>query len=343
MFGLDITLVWAILILFGVAVYVILDGFDLGVGMLYPFLPNEKDRDTLMGTIGPVWDGNETWMIFAGASLFAAFPLAYSIILTAVYMPTVLMLLALILRGVSFEYRFRATPEKRYIWDLTFTYGSIFAAFFQGVIAGHFISGFETEGTHYVGGHFSWITPFNFFAGVGLVLLYALLGSTWLIKKTDGQLQLRVRQLTQNITMIFLTVSLAIFIWTLAGNNEIAARWLSGPQFYLLIVIALLLIATSLYLFKMIRTPKMDFMPFVAALGLTALGLLGLVFTFWPYVIPYQFDIWEAAGPESSLKFSLIGAFIFLPLVIGYTIFIYYIFRGKLSSAAEEKKGASYE
>ena len=199
--GIDLPLIWALIIAFGLMMYVFMDGFDLGIGILFPFIRDRVDRDTMVNTVAPVWDGNETWLVLGGAALMGAFPLAYSVLLSALYLPLFFMLVGLILRGVAFEFRFKAHEAHRALWDIAFASGSYLAAFSQGVAIGAFINGFNMSGTTYAGGSFDWLTPFSLFTGVGLILAYALLGSTWLIMKTEGTLQHRFKSMTHPITL----------------------------------------------------------------------------------------------------------------------------------------------
>ena len=221
--GIDLPLVWAVIILFGVMMYVVMDGFDLGIGLLYPFVPAKADRDAMMNTVAPVWDGNETWLVLGGAGLLVAFPLAYSVVLTAVYLPIVFMLLGLIFRGVAFEFRFKASDARRHWWDKAFIGGSAVAAFAQGVVLGSFIQGIKVVDRAYSGGAFDWLTPFSLFTGFGLLAAYALLGSTWLIIKTEGALQARMRTLARPLVWVLLAVIGAISLWTPLANPYIAA------------------------------------------------------------------------------------------------------------------------
>lgn len=182
--GIDLSLIWAVIIIFGIMMYVVMDGFDLGVGILFPFVPGRSDRDVMMNTVAPVWDGNETWLVLGGAGLFAAFPMAYAVVLSALYLPIILMLMGLIFRGVAFEFRFKASERRQHIWDKAFIGGSLTATFFQGVVLGAFISGLPVEGRAFAGGAWDWLTPFSLFCGLALIVAYALLGCTWLMMRT---------------------------------------------------------------------------------------------------------------------------------------------------------------
>lgn len=344
----SLVIAWTAIILLGVAIYVILDGFDLGVGMMYPFVETEHDRTIIMNSVGPVWDGNETWLILGGAALFAIFPIAYSVVLSGLYIPVILLLMALIFRGVSFEFRARAEESKRHIWNKSFFLGSIFTGFFQGVIAGSLIQGFEfmpagdaiNAPAGYVskgaldlvmaGGPMAWLSPFTILTGVGLTVFYALLGSTWLIKKTEGQLQARVRLLSQRIALGFFVLASLILLWTIGiWKTELFSSehiW----KIYVFVVAYVLAIPVALILMKSIRKESTHWQPFVYTLVLTVLSAVGLIAFLLPYIVPFQVTIFQAAAPRSTLSFSLVGALIFIPIVLVYTGYIYYVFRGKV-------------
>lgn len=343
-----LVIVWTGIILLGVAIYVILDGFDLGAGMMYPFVSSEEDRTVIMNSIAPVWDGNETWLILGGAALFAIFPIAYSVVLSGLYIPVILLLMALIFRGVSFEFRHNADASKRHIWNKAFFLGSVFSGFFQGVIVGSLVQGFEfmsaTDAVNapasYVskgaldlvmaGGSMAWLTPFTILTGVGLTIFYALLGSTWLIKKTEGQLQARIRILSKKVAIAFFVLATVILVWTIGiWKVELFASenmW----KIYVFAMAYVLAIGAAFLLMKVISNTSMHWQPFVCALLLTVLGAVGLIGFLLPYIVPFQVTVFQAASPHSSLSFPLIGALIFIPLVLIYTGYIYYVFRGKV-------------
>ncbi|HEY8118503.1 MAG TPA: cytochrome d ubiquinol oxidase subunit II [Methylophilaceae bacterium] len=325
----DVTFVWAIIIFFGVMMYVVMDGFDLGIGMLYPFVPEKQHRDVMMNTVAPVWDGNETWLVLGGAGLFAAFPLAYSVILSALYLPLVFMLLGLIFRGVAFEFRFKAHDHERHIWDKAFIGGSLVAAFFQGVTLGAYIDGIKMSGHAFVGGAFDWLAPFPLFTGVGVVMAYALLGCCWLIWKTEGELQERMLQVALPLAWLILVTIGIISIWTPLTHADIAQRWFSMPNLLWLSPVPLLV---GLSTFMLVRSLKRgnDLAPFLYALCIIFLGYVGLAISLWPNIIPPNISIWEAAAPRSSQVFTLVGTLIIIPLILAYTGWSYYIFRGKV-------------
>ncbi|HEX5126972.1 MAG TPA: cytochrome d ubiquinol oxidase subunit II, partial [Rhodocyclaceae bacterium] len=327
--GIDLSLLWAIIILFGIMMYVIMDGFDLGIGILFPFLPQREDRDVMMNTVAPIWDGNETWLVLGGAGLMAAFPLAYSIILSAFYLPLMLMLLGLVFRGVAFEFRFRSTNNKRNIWDAAFAGGSITATFFQGVTLGGFVDGIPVRDGAYAGGALAWITPFALFTGLGLVAAYALLGSTWLIMKTEGALQARMRQLAKYLCWILLAVIAIISIWTPLSHTAIAERWFSFPNLILFSPVPILVCVAAYWLLRTVGNGAHT-APFLLTLALIFLGYSGLGISLWPNIVPPSMSIWQAAGPPQSQGFALVGALFVIPIILAYTAFGYWIFRGKV-------------
>lgn len=327
----DLPLIWAIIILFGIMMYIMMDGFDLGIGILYPFFSEKSDRDVMMNTVAPVWDGNETWLVLGGAGLLAAFPLAYSVVLSAFYMPIILMLLALILRGVAFEFRFKAQEHERHFWDKAFILGSFAATFFQGMILGAYIHGIKVVDGIYAGGPLDWITPFSVFTALGLLVTYALLGSTWLIMKTSGELQTVSYRLARVMAFVLLAFIVAVSIWTPLLNEAIAARWFTLPNMLWLSPVPLMVTAFFVLLQKALAQ-KAHVTPFVYALALVFLGYLGLGISIWPHIIPPDISIYAAASPPESQRFALVGALIIIPLIIAYTAWGYYVFRGKVSA-----------
>jgi cytochrome d ubiquinol oxidase subunit II len=324
----DLATIWFGLIGMALLAYAMLDGFDLGVGILFPLGRNEEERDRMMNSVAPVWDGNETWLVLGGGGLFAAFPLAYSVILTALYAPVIGMLLALILRGVAFEFRFRTERAKTY-WDWAFIGGSTAAAFFQGVMVGALVQGIRIENRVYAGGWFDWLSPFSVFCGVALVTGYALLGASWLVIKLDGELQARMRQLQEPLGLATILAIVLISFGTMFVNEAIRDRWF-GPGallFLWIIPIATALLAVAFY--RAVRA-KRAVTPFLLALGLFAAAFLGLAGSLFPNLVPPSITYREAANPDQSLAFMLVGTAILLPLVLGYTAYTYWIFRGKV-------------
>lgn len=327
--GIDLALSWAIIILVGILMYVIMDGFDLGIGILFPFFTEPHDRDVMMNTVAPVWDGNETWLVLGGAGLMAAFPLAYSVILSAFALPLIFMLLALVFRGVAFEFRFKAHDKSRHWWDKAFICGSIAATFFQGMTLGAYIDGIKVVDRAYVGGPLDWVTPFSIFTGLGLVVAYALLGCTWLILKTEGPLHDRMRHLARPLALILLSVIALLSIWTPLEHSNIAQRWFTLPNLFWFAPVPLLVLATTWYLLRSLRgQPHAS--PFVLTLFLIFLGYSGLGISVWPNIIPPDISIWEASGPAQSQRFTLVGALLIIPLILAYTAWSYYVFRGKV-------------
>ncbi len=329
--GIDLPLIWALIIAFGLMMYVVMDGFDLGIGILFPFIGDRIDRDTMVNTVAPVWDGNETWLVLGGAALMGAFPLAYSVLLSALYIPLFFMLVGLILRGVAFEFRFKAHESHRALWDISFASGSYLAAFSQGVALGAFINGFNMSGTTYVGGSFDWLTPFSLFTGFALILAYALLGSTWLIMKTEGTLQHRLKSMTRPITLGVLVAIVVVSLWTPAQHPEVAARWFSFPNIILFSPVPVLVVVTTIAIQRVIRG-ETHAAPFGLALFLLFLGYTGLAISLWPNIIPPSISINEAASPPQSMGFALVGALFVIPFILGYTAMTYYVFRGKVKA-----------
>jgi cytochrome bd ubiquinol oxidase subunit II len=315
--------------------YVVMDGFDLGIGILFPFMPETRDRNVMMNTIAPVWDGNETWLVMGGAGLLAGFPMAYSIILTAFYLPLTLMLVGLIFRGVAFEFRFKVAADRQYIWDYAFAGGSCMAAFFQGATLGAFVQGVPVVNNAYAGAAFDWISPFSVFTGLGLVVTYALLGSTWLIMKTEGPLHTRMRELAHYLILGLLAVIAVISIWTPLADPNIAKRWFSFPNLLWFSPVPVLVALSSFFLLRALRSDA-HVMPFVLTLVLVFLGYSGLGISLWPNIIPPSISIQAAAAPPQSMGFALVGALLIIPVILMYTIWNYWVFAGKV------REGESY-
>jgi cytochrome bd ubiquinol oxidase subunit II len=327
--GIDLALIWAIIILFGIMMYVIMDGFDLGIGILYPLFASKEDRDVMMNTVAPVWDGNETWLVLGGAGLLAAFPLAYAVVLSALYLPLILMLIGLVFRGVAFEFRFKAREHERHIWDKAFIGGSLVATFFQGVALGTYIKGIPVAGRAYAGAALDWLSPFSVFTGLGLIVAYALLGSTWLIMKTGGKLQQRAADITRWLVWVLLGVIVIISIWTPLADPRIAQRWFSFPNLAWFSPVPLLVVLATFLLLRALRL-RHDVAPFVCTLALVFLGYSGLGISLWPNIIPPSVTVWEASGPPQSQGFALVGALLIIPVILMYTVWAYYVFRGKV-------------
>lgn len=325
---IDLPFIWAGIIAFSVLTYVILDGFDLGVGILFPFGGTHQDRDVMMNSIAPVWDGNETWLVMGGGGLFAVFPLAYATVLPALYMPITMMLLALIFRGVAFEYRWR-TQRWKPVWDISFFGGSVVAALMQGIALGALVQGIEIEDRQYVGGWWDWLTPFSLFTGFAVVSGYALLGSTWLIMKTEGLLQTRMRKYTWIFapsTLIFIGI---ISIITPFLNPIYFEHWFAFPAIFYTASVPLLVLYASWKLYDGLKK-KGDFTPFFSSLAIFVLCFIGVGISFYPNIVPPSLTIAEAAAPKSSLLFTLYGTVILIPLILAYTAYAYWVFRGKV-------------
>jgi cytochrome d ubiquinol oxidase subunit II len=329
--SLDLPFVWAGLIAFAVLAYVILDGFDLGVGILFPFVKAEADRDQMMNSVAPVWDGNETWLVLGGGGLLAVFPLAYSIIMPALYAPIVGMLLALTFRGVAFEFRWR-TPGK-FLWDWAFAGGSTVAALFQGVALGALVQGIPVANRGYSGGWWDWLTPFSVLTGVALVVGYALLGSTWLIYKTEGALQSAAYRFAWGAAAATLALIGAVSVWTPFLKGAYMARWLGWPQIVYAAPVPLLVAASAYALFAGLRSRR-PLVPFLASQSLFVLSYIGIGVSFYPYIVPNSVTIWEAAAPDNSLSFLLVGAAVLIPIILAYTSYSYWVFRGKVNAHA---------
>jgi cytochrome bd ubiquinol oxidase subunit II len=309
-----------------------MDGFVLGIGVLALFAEDDRQLDRMMNTAAPIWDGNETWLVLGGAGLLAAFPQAYAAMLSALYLPVLLMLIALVLRGVSFEFRFKATTSRR-IWGVCFAAGSIAAAFAQGLMLGAIVEGMPLQGGKYVGGPFAWFSPFSMLTAVAVVFGYALLGSTWLIMKTDGALQNIVFALTRPLVLIVVAFMGLVSTWLPFLRSEVMARWFEGGNFLWLSPIPVLAIANAVLLWQAV-VRRANYAPFILALTFFLLGYIGLMLGMWPNLLPPDLSIWQAAAPPSSQGFVLVGTLIMLPAVLGYTWWSYSIFRGKVAADA---------
>lgn len=321
-------LIWASIIAFAVIMYVILDGFDLGIGILFPWIVDREHRDVMINSIAPIWDGNETWMVFGGACLYGAFPLAYSTLLPALYMPIMAMLGALIFRGVAFEFRFKA-EKSRFLWDIAFSGGSTLAAFCQGLILGTFVQGFTLYTGTAAANTYIWFTPFSIMTGVAVVMGYALLGSTWLIIKTQGELQNEMyhaaKVLLAGVTIFIGIVSL----WTPFIHPEIQHRWFSIPNFFYLLPLPILTIIAIFYNGYCLHK-RYETLPFILSISLFIFSYIGLAISTWPYLVPRYITFWEAAAENNTLIFLLVGTIILLPVLVAYSIYAYRVFKGKV-------------
>ncbi|MBN8631474.1 MAG: cytochrome d ubiquinol oxidase subunit II [Rhodobacterales bacterium] len=328
MFGLELSFIWAGIIAFAVLVYVVLDGFDLGVGILFPAAETEKERDLMMNSVAPIWDGNETWLVLGGGGLFAVFPLAYAVIMPALYIPIIVMLLALVFRGVAFEYRWRTDRWKR-VWDWGFFAGSLVAAAAQGIALGALVQGIKIENRAYAGGWWDWLTPFSILTGIAVPTGYVLLGSTWLNLKLTGRLQERMRGMARwsgAATLAFLAIFSAL---TPLQEAVYAERWFAWPTAIFSLAVPLLVAAVAWRLWRGLSRGD-DLAPFLCSLALFLLAFAGIGISFYPMMVPPSLTIAEAAAPDESLRFALVGTLVMIPLILAYTAYAYWVFRGKM-------------
>jgi cytochrome d ubiquinol oxidase subunit II len=322
--------IWTVILGLGVFIYVALDGFDLGVGILHGLAP-KADRETMMNSIAPFWDGNETWLILGIVGLLAAFPLAFAIIIPAVYFPVLVMLLALVFRGVAFEFRFKNESFRRF-WDAAFAIGSAVATFAQGVVLGSFIQGFKVEGRVFAGSSFDFATPFALLTGVALVFGYALLGAGWIVMKTEGDLQAWSRRAGRVCLAGVLCAIAAVSVWTPLADPAIAHRWFDWPNIAFLAPLPAGSAALAAYAWYAFGKDS-DLQAFLASIGLFALSFIGVAVSLWPMIVPGHYTLWEAASPESTQAFLLVGTLFLLPVVLFYTAWSYWVFRGKVTAA----------
>jgi cytochrome d ubiquinol oxidase subunit II len=330
---LDLPLIWAGIIAIAVVFYVILDGFVLGIGILFPFADSDADRDRMLATVKPFWDGNQTWLVLGGGGLLVAFPRGYAVLMPAFYIPLIVMLLALVFRGVTFE--FRGIAERKPFWNRVFATASTLAALCQGMILGGVVQGVNIDSGAFAGGPLDWATPFAFVCGLGVVAGYALLGATWLIMKTDGPIAARAVGRANVLLLAVLVFMAAVSIWTPLTIPRIAQRWFTLPNFFYLAPVPVLTALVALFAFWSLRKGR-DVAPFLSTIALFLLGYLGLGISTFPYLVPPDLTIWEAAAAPASQVFMLVGTLVLLPIILGYTAFIYWLFRGKV------REGASY-
>jgi cytochrome d ubiquinol oxidase subunit II len=324
---LDLVPLWTILIALAVFYYVVFDGFDLGVGMLYGLLRDDAARATVMNSIAPVWDGNETWLIFGGLGLLTAFPLAFAIIIPAVYFPILMMLLALVFRGVAFEFRFKH-PGLRRLWDAAFCGGSLIATFAQGVVLGAFIQGFKVDGRQFAGTSFDWLAPFPLATGLALMFGYGLLGACWLILKTEGELQDWARRAASICLVAVLAAIAGVSVWTPLAHPDIAQRWFSWPNIAFLSPVPIITALIAIGEWEALRR-RHELTPFLGAITLFLMSFIGIAISLWPLIVPYRYTLWEAASSPSTQAFLLIGTLFLLPVILMYTAWSYWVFRGK--------------
>ncbi len=322
-------ILWALVLGVAVAVYVVLDGFDLGIGILYPAFPRELDRDHLMNSVAPFWDGNETWLVLGGGGLWVAFPHAYAVIMPALYLPVIVMLLALVFRGVAFEFRWVAKPDHR-LWDAAFFGGSLIAAFCQGLVLGGLLQGITVVDGRFAGGSLDWATPFSLLCAVGVICGYALLGCGWLMVKTEGELAERARMLARSGLVGLLAIIVIVSIWTPLALPAVAERWFAMPTLAWLSPIPVATVAIAFWTWRGIGRAH-ALQTFLGSVGLFLLALLGLLLSNAPYVVPGALTIWQAASAPASQSFLLLGTVFLLPLILGYTVFVFWLFRGKVT------------
>ncbi|MGY2735051.1 cytochrome d ubiquinol oxidase subunit II [Sphingomonas sp. UYP23] len=326
----DLAIAWAGILGFAVCAYVCLDGFDLGVGILFPLLAVGPERDRAMNSIAPVWDGNETWLVLGGGGLLAAFPIAYSIILPATYPLIISMLLGLVLRGVAFEFRWRE-PRHRATWDVAFSVGSVIAALSQGMILGAVLQGITVVDDAYAGRWLDWLSPFSLLTGVALVTGYCLLGATWLVWKTDGKEQEHARRLAGWLGAATLVAMTAVSAATPYLHYAYWRRWFAMPGVLLTAQVPLLVAVAAVIYFVSLKRGA-ERLPFLISLGLFLLGFAGLCISIFPYAVPPHVTIWEAASPASSQSFMLVGVIAIIPIILAYTVWAYWVFRGKVGT-----------
>ena len=327
--AIDLTVIWAFIIAFAVFVYVVMDGFDLGLGILFPLFPNKSDRDVIMNSVAPVWDGKETWLVLGGGGLMAAFPLAYAVLMPALYTPMIAMLVGLIFRGVAFEFRWRTTQSGRNRWDLAFAGGSVLAALAQGIALGAILQGIHVEGRHYGGGWWDWLTPFSTLTGLCLLVGYALLGATWLVMKTEGEVRDRAYRLSWALVFAMLGAIGAVSIATPFLSLQYAQRWFTWPNVILTAPVPIAVAVVTAMLLRSLAN-RQDYRPFFLALALFALSYAGLGISMYPYIVPQSITIWQAASPRISQIFMLFGVSVLIPLILAYTAWAYWVFRGKV-------------
>ncbi|HEY1932593.1 MAG TPA: cytochrome d ubiquinol oxidase subunit II [Acetobacteraceae bacterium] len=324
----DFVPVWTLILGAAVFFYVLLDGFDLGIGILHRFAADERSRAVMVASVAPVWDGNETWLVFGALALLGAFPLAYAIIIPAVYFPVAIMLLSLIFRGVAFEFRYHDTPYRRF-WDRAFEAGSLIATFAQGIVLGAFIQGFQTDGHTFTGSSLDCFTPFSIVTGAFLVFGYALLGAGWLVLKTEGALHAWARECGRFALVGVCVGLLVVSIWTPLTQADVAQRWFTWPNFGELLPVPLVSAAIAGATWRALGRPGASFGPYAGAVGLFAMSYLGLAISLWPMIVPHHITLWQAAANPSTQAFLLVGTLFLLPIILMYSGWSYWVFRGK--------------
>jgi cytochrome d ubiquinol oxidase subunit II len=326
--ALDLIGLWTLILGLAVFFYVLLDGFDLGVGILHGIAPQPAWRTTMMNSIAPVWDGNETWLVLGGIGLLAAFPLAFAIIIPAVYFPILIMLLGLVFRGVAFEFRYKES-DKQSFWDHGFCYGSAIATFAQGAVLGAFIQGFEVEGRHFAGTSFDWLTPFSLMTGAALLFGYTLLGAGWLVMKTEGELQDWARGMGRR-ALIGVVLGIGIVsLWTPLMHAGIAARWFSWPNIAFLSPVPIVTALLTYWVWRSLNN-RSEAAPFIGSICLFVVAYLGIAISLWPMIVPHEITLWDAASSPRTQAFLMVGTLFLLPIILMYTGWSYWIFRGKV-------------
>ncbi len=329
---------FAVIMAFIILMYVVLDGFDLGLGILFSVVRGHDDREVMVNSIAPVWDGNETWLVLGGSTLYGAFPLAYSVILPAVYPLVLLMLMGLIFRGAAFEFRFRAhTAYLRHLWDYAFFGGSTVAAFCQGAILGGLMQGTAVANRAYAGGALTWLTPFTIFCGFAVVVGYALLGATWIIWRSTGELQDRMRGYARWLGLAMLGLFGIVGLWSPFLNPDFYHRWFVYPGIYATAVAPLTVLVLAFFFFRHVSAQSHvshDRTPFLCALGWFIVSFGGLGYSIFPQIVPPAISIWQAAAPTPSMQFLLPGVVVMIPIIVAYNIFAYLVFRGKIEHGA---------
>ncbi|MCA1653415.1 MAG: cytochrome d ubiquinol oxidase subunit II [Sphingomonadales bacterium] len=326
----DLATIWAFIIAFAVFMYVVMDGFDLGIGILFPAFARGEERDQAMNAIAPVWDGNETWLVLGGGGLLAAFPLAYALILPATYPLIIAMLLGLVFRGVAFEFRWRDPRHQRF-WDFAFTTGSFAAAMTQGMVLGALLQGIKVHGRSYAGGWLDWLSPFSLLTGLGVVVGYALLGAAFLVIKVEGRAEDHAYRLAKRAAWGILALMIAVSLATPFLDAQYWRRWFQMPAILFAAIVPVVAAAIFFALFKSLAGRR-RYAPFLLALALFALGMAGLGISMWPYIVPSSVTIWQAAAPERSQLFMLVGTAIIMPIILSYTGWAYWVFRGKVGT-----------
>jgi cytochrome d ubiquinol oxidase subunit II len=325
----DFVPLWTLILAVGVFFYVLLDGFDLGVGILYGFVHDTASRTLVISSVAPIWDGNETWLVLGGLALLAAFPLAFAILLPAVYFPIAVMLLALVFRGVAFEFRYR-DAERRSFWDHAFSYGSAVATLAQGIVIGAYIQGFRIEGRHFAGSSFDCFTAFSLFTGVALLFGYGLLGAGWLILKTEGTLQDWARRLGRRCLLGVAIAIVVVSLWTPQTDPAIVHRWFSWPNIAFLAPVPVITLLLVIWEWRSLGRSSSELAPFVTAIGLFVMSYSGIAISLWPMIVPHRYSLWEAASAAGTQLFLLVGTVFLLPIILMYTGWSYWVFRGKV-------------